>query len=114
MAEQGVGYEMMVIFKPLLPDDVRKGSHQAIIDIIRNHGGEVVNADVWGKRYLAYPIQSHDEGYYIVYEFQLPPSALSDVQFELKRITEVLRFLISKIDGAEGVGKRLNKKIIDI
>ena len=114
MAEKLVGYEMMVIFKPLLPDDVRKGSHKAIISLVKKHKGEVVAADVWGKRYLAYPIISHDEGYYIVYDLNLPPSAVVDVRVEIGRIAEVLRFLISKIDVPEESRVRLNKKVIDI
>lgn len=114
MAEQLVGYEMMVIFKPLLPDDVRKGSHKAIVDIVKKKGGSVVAADVWGKRYLAYPIVGHDEGYYIVYELELPASAVSDVRIEIARIGEVLRFLISKIDDPSAQRTRLNKKVIDI
>lgn len=114
MAEKRVGYEMMVIFKPLLPDDVRRGSHKAIIDIVRNFGGEVTNADVWGKRYLAYKIQSHEEGYYIVYEFFLPQEGVHEVEAEIRRISEVLRFLITRIDHPEEVQRRLNKKVIDI
>jgi small subunit ribosomal protein S6 len=114
MAAQLTGYELMVIFKPLLPDDVRKGSHKALITLAKNHKGEVTNADVWGKRYLAYPIVGHDEGYYIVYELELPQSELAEFSMELKQIPEVLRFLITRIEHPEVARSRLNKKVIDI
>lgn len=114
MAEQLVGYEMMVIFKPLLPDDVRKGAHTSLVDLVKKYKGEVVGADVWGKRYLAYPIQSHEEGYYIVYEMKLPGSAVKEIQTEIQRISEVLRFLVSKIEHPGETSKKLNKKVIDI
>ena len=112
--QQLVGYEVMVIFKPLLPDDVRKGSHKALVDLVKKLGGEVVSADVWGKRYLAYPILSHDEGYYIVYEMKMPGSAVRDFTKEISRISEVLRFLVSRVDDPDAVRTRLNKKVIDI
>lgn len=114
MAEKKARYEMMVIFKPLLPDDVRKGSHKAIVDLAKKLGGEVVSADVWGKRYLAYPIMSHDEGYYIVYEVDLEPGTLSEFKEELGRVSEVLRLMLTKIEDPEEERKRLNKKVIDI
>lgn len=109
-----IGYELMVIFKPLLPDDVRKGSHKALINLAKQHGGEITNADVWGKRYLAYRIVGHDEGYYIVYEMELPQSELVEFTKHVKPIPEVLRFLITKIRHPEVARSRLNKKVIDI
>ncbi len=114
MATQLVGYELMVIFKPLLPDDVRKGSHKALITLIKEKGGEVSGADVWGKRYLAYPIDGHDEGYYIVYELTLPSADVEEVSNQIKQIPEVLRFLFTRIEHPEIARSHLNKKVIDI
>ena len=105
---------MMVIFKPLLPDDVRKGSHKALVDLVKKYKGEVVSADVWGKRYLAYPILSHEEGYYIVYDLKLPSRAIEEFKKEIGRIAEVLRFLVMRIDDPDAIRTRLNKKVIDI
>lgn len=114
MTEPNKRYEMMVIFKPLLPDDVRKGSHNAIVDLAKKLGGEVVSADVWGKRYLAYPILSHEEGYYIVYEIELAPEVLDEFKEGLGRVSEILRYLITRIDDPDAVRRTLNKKVIDI
>ena len=112
--QQLVGYEVMVIFKPLLPDDVRKGSHKALVELVKKFGGEVLSADVWGKRYLAYPILSHDEGYYIVYDMKLPGADVEEFSKEISRISEVLRYLVTKIDDPDAERTRLNKKVIDI
>lgn len=114
MAVPLAGYELMVIFKPLLPDDVRKGSHKALVTLVKNHKGEVNNADVWGKRYLAYPILGHTEGYYIVYDMVLPGGEAQTLCSELKQIPEVIRFLLTKIEHPEIARARLNKKVIDI
>ena len=114
MTKKSAGYEMMVIFKPLLPDDVRKGAHQAIVALVKELRGKIKNADVWGKRYLSYHIKGHEEGYYIVYELELIPESLKDFKVRLSRISEVLRFLITRINKPEELGSKLNKKVIEI
>ena len=107
-------YEVMIIFKPLLPDDVRKGAHQSIIELVKKLKGKVNDADVWGKRYLAYPIASHDEGYYIVYQIDIPSDGLEKLKIGLERISELLRYVVTKIDNQEEKGGTLNKKEIEI
>lgn len=107
-------YEMMVIFKPLLPDDVRKGAHKSIVDLVEKTNGNVLSADVWGKRYLAYKIKSHDEGYYIVYDLELSVDGIEEFRVQTGRITEVLRFMLTRIEKPEMVTKKLNKKEIEI
>lgn len=114
MAAKLTGYELMVIFKPLLPDDVRKGSHKSLVNLVQKHKGEVTSADVWGKRYLAYKIATHDEGYYIVYDLKLPSEEATKISEEIKQIPEVLRFLLTKLEHPEEARAHLNKKVIDI
>jgi small subunit ribosomal protein S6 len=113
MASKNVDYEVMVIFKPLLPDDVRKSSHNAIVDLAKELGGEITDADVWGKRYLAYPIKNHDEGYYIVYQMELAPDAVEDFRKRVNDISEILRFMVTKSEGKKKK-KKLNKKVMEI
>lgn len=100
----------MIALKPLLPDDVRKTMHKEMFDLVSDFGGEVVDTDVWGKRYLAFNIKGHNEAYYIVYSFKLP----TDKVAELKRLyglkQEVLRFSIVEVDHPELIGKAIKKK----
>ncbi len=114
MSKEVRDYEMMVIFKPLLPDDVRKGSHKSIVDLAQKLGGEVKSADVWGKRYLAYPIKSHDEGYYIVYQLKLPAGSAEKFKTGINRIGEVLRYLLDLNEGGAKPKKKFKKKVIEI
>lgn len=114
MAKETTKYELMVIFKPLLPDDVRKKSHKAIVDLADALGGKVTNADVWGKRYLAYKVKGHEEGYYIVYEMSLPSSGLKNLETGLRRVAEILRFFITRVEESAAPSVRLNKKVMEI
>lgn len=107
-------YELMVILKPLLPDDVRKAIHKNIVTSIAEMGGEVKDVDVWGKRYLAYKIKGHNEGYYIVYLMDLPSDQVEEFSRQLRLKQEVVRFLVTRIDKPLEIVTGLKKKQIEL
>jgi len=89
-------YELMIIFKPLLPEEIRTGVEKRISTLLKKGKGKILSQDVWGKRHLAYAIDSHEEGYYIVYKLSLEPSYVEELKRELHLINDILRFLITK------------------
>ena len=108
-------YEMVVIFKPFLPDKVRIQADEKVESIITKYKGSVVRKDIWGKRYLAYPIKGHNEGYYIMYHFKALASKQEEINKLLLRHPEVLRFLIIKDDpkkGADDVKVKVKKRVV--
>lgn len=107
-------YEMMLILKPLLPDDLRKEIHKELVEFFEQDAGELVDADVWGKRYLSYPIKGHGEGYYIVYNFKLNPSHIAELRRRIQLKQEILRFMITEKEDVSRVGKRIKKKEMKI
>ncbi len=107
-------YEMMIALKPLLPDDLRKQMHKEFVESIKKFGGDVLDVDVWGKRYLAYPIKNHNEDYYIVYDFTVSPENIAEIKRQMQLKQEVLRFMIVSMDDTSGIGKGIRKKEIEI
>jgi len=103
-------YEMMVALKSLLPDEVRRAMHKAIVGLASDLGGEVIDVDVWGKRYLAYEIDGHSEGYYILYQMELPAQAVKELNRQLRLKQEILRFLVTKIEDPSSLSSGLKKK----
>jgi small subunit ribosomal protein S6 len=91
-------YELMVILKPLLPEDIRTGIQKKIEKNIKDAKGEILNIDAWGKRHLSYPIKKHEEGYYIVYKIKLANSLSDSFQKELKLMNDILRFILIKLE----------------
>ncbi len=108
--EKNSMYEMMVIVKPLLPDDIRKVVHKSIVDLCKKLGGEARDVDVWGKRYLSYKIASHTEGYYLVYTFSLPASSLEEFKRMMGLKQEILRYLLINVEEDEISNKKYVKK----
>ncbi len=107
-------YEMIIALKPLLPDDLRKEIHKEIVELVKKDGGELLDVDVWGKRYLAYKISGHSEGYYIVYDLKLSPSAVAEIKRQMQLKVEILRFMIVEMEDVSGIGKSIKKKELDI
>lgn len=91
-------YELMVILKPLLPEDIRAVIQKKLEKHVKDAKGSVSAIDVWGKRHLAYPIKKHEEGYYIVYQLTLEPEKVDKFQKELKLMNDILRFLLINLE----------------
>ena len=91
-------YELMIILKPLLPEEIRKSVQEKIEKLVKKAKGNLLSQDLWGKRHLAYPIKKTEEGYYIVYKLELEPEFSDEFQHGLKLTNDILRFLLSKED----------------
>ena len=107
-------YELMIALKPLLPDDLRKSVHKELVTMMSKDGGELLDVDVWGKRYLSFPIKNHNEAYYIVYDFTVFPENITEIKRQMQLKQEVLRFMIVSMDDTSRIGKGIKKKEIEI
>jgi small subunit ribosomal protein S6 len=107
-------YEMILALKPLLPDDLRKQIHKDFVDMVEKDGGEVLDVDVWGKRYLSYKIRGHNEGYYIVYDFKVTPENVAEIKRQMQLKQEILRFMIVEAENVDSIGKSIKKKELKI
>ena len=87
-------YELMVILKPLLPEDIRLSIQKKIEKFITHSKGKILNTDVWGKRHLAYNVKKHEEGYYIVYQINMDSTLSDSFQRDLKLTSDILRFIL--------------------
>lgn len=91
-------YELMVIIKPLLPEDIKSKVLKRVEKLVKDASGSIVSMDAWGKRHLAYKIKSHEEGYYVVMQVKLPEKNVKEFERELKLQNDVLRFLLIRKD----------------
>lgn len=87
-------YELVYIFDSALGEDVVGDRVEALNERLTKGGGEIRVVDEWGKRRLAYPIDDHENGYYVVVQFTADPSSLSEFERSLKTEEDLLRHLI--------------------
>jgi small subunit ribosomal protein S6 len=55
-------YDLMMLYKPLLMEDIKKKTISKIQKLVKDLGGDMTEVDNLGKRILAYPINKFDEG----------------------------------------------------
>jgi len=100
-------YENLFIVKP----DATEEEIEHLVDQMSKHvtngGGTVDKVDKWGKRRLAYRIEKHKEGSYILMQFSAEPSIVKEFERRLRVQDSVIKFLTVRIDETL---KRLDKR----
>lgn len=89
-------YEVTIIIQPNLEETARKGLVERITGWLTQGEAETDKpvANHWGMRQLAYPINKHKQGYYVLYEAKLDPSRVADVERNMRFVEDLLRYLV--------------------
>lgn len=94
-------YEVVYIFDSALEEAQIDERLERFHALLKNaESPEPVTAVAhWGKRTLAYPIQSKETGHYVVVQFETEPNLLPEFERLLKLDETLLRHLIVVNDG---------------
>jgi small subunit ribosomal protein S6 len=63
-------YETVFVLDPSLDEKAVANEIEKIEALIRDHNGQVLKIDKWGKRRFAYPIKKKHEGFYTLILFE--------------------------------------------
>lgn len=91
-------YELMVILDPGIDERTVAPSMDKFLAVVKDAGGDIENVDIWGKRRLAYEIDKHAEGIYVVVNFTAPYSATQELDRQLGLSEAVLRTKVLRSD----------------
>jgi small subunit ribosomal protein S6 len=91
-------YELVLIVNPEIPEEDVPSAIDKVSQFITSRGGEVANVNRWGRRKLAYSIQRHVEGNYVVTQFRLDPNQIAGLEASLGLAEEVIRHLVVRTD----------------
>ena len=87
-------YESMVVITPTLSEENAKKENELIQNFIKEKGGEIIKADEWGKKRLAYQIRNFKEGYYFINYFTLDQTKVIELDQFYKLHEYVIRYNI--------------------
>jgi small subunit ribosomal protein S6 len=90
-------YEAMLIVIPELDEEQLENTISRFRTIIERTGGEPREANHWGRRKLAYEIDSRTDGYYVVMEFTAGERTLVELKRILRVSDDVLRHMVVKL-----------------
>lgn len=89
-------YEVTIIIQPQLADEARAELIERVSNWMAPEAAEE-NKPVqnhWGMRQLAYPIKKYTEGYYVMYEASIDPSAIAEIERNMQYVEDLLRYLV--------------------
>ena len=90
-------YETLYITRPDIQEEDLAKIQQKLQDSISSNEGEIIKADKWAERNLAYEIQDHKKGIYYILVFKALPNASKEVEKHLQFYrTDILRFITLK------------------
>lgn len=94
MPVQPVLYEAMYILDAKLDEEGIQTAVQTLEDFITSNGGEVIATREFGKRRLAYEIEGHTSGTYMILYFKSFGPLVAEVQHEMRLLDAVVRGII--------------------
>ena len=91
-------YETVFILNPVLSDAQMKDTVEKFKKVLTDAKAEITNAENWGLKKLAYPIQQKSTGFYNLIEFTADPGVVETLELEYRRDEKVMRFLTTVLD----------------
>ncbi len=90
-------YEQITIIDPNLDDTAIEATVQRIKDVIIKQGGEIIKAENWGRRKLAYELNKYQKGCYIFLLFKSPPSTIVELEKLGKVVDAIIKFMVVRL-----------------
>jgi small subunit ribosomal protein S6 len=87
-------YEAMYIVRPTLEDEAR----QALVSEINGLFATVTEVKEWGMRDLAYEIEKHKRGYYVVVVSEATTQEVAEFERICRIREDIIRFMIVKLE----------------
>ena len=103
-------YELVYIVSPDSTDEQIAAIHTQVEQTTQKLGGTLVRSDNWGRRKLAYEIQHHKEGTYVLEVLEGGGELMKELDRRLKVVDQVIRHLIVRVDEEQRVVQRTQQR----
>lgn len=89
-------YEVTVIVQPTLEEQPRNELIELVSNWLVPDADEEAKPklDVWGRRRMAYPIEKHQDGFYVLYHVVMDPTRIGEVERNMEYNEDILRYLV--------------------
>lgn len=100
-------YECLYIVHPQVADEQLEELTGRFQSVLSDNGAELLSANPWGKRRLAYEIDRVREGIYIQLRFNSEPTAVDELDRALKFSEHVIRHLVVRAEDLDPAATNL-------
>jgi small subunit ribosomal protein S6 len=94
-------YETMVILDSALSEDEIKAAKEKITSLITESEGNLIKAEDWGAKKLAYEINKHKKGHYVLLVFSSHASLIKKIEEYFKVYDPVIKYMVIKLGAKE-------------
>ena len=94
-------YECVLIARQDISSSQVEGLVDQFSEIVESNGGKVAKKEMWGLRTLAYRINKNRKGHYALLNLDAPPSAVAEMERNLRLNEDVIRYLTLRVDQHE-------------
>ncbi len=89
-------YELMVVFP--LEEERFKTSAEAVRKVLADFGAQIESEEPYGDRELTYEIKKQTKGRYVLFNINVGPEKIVEIDRQFKLIGELLTFLFVRVD----------------
>src|SRR5438034_6053753 len=91
-------YEIMFIVNPSTPEEEIDKINSQLEGIITSGGGKVEKIEKMGKRRLAYDVDKHREGYYMLFVISANGEIVKECERRLRVMDAVIKYITVRTD----------------
>ncbi len=97
-------YELLFVLKPTLTEEEIQAKTNFLKEVLEKNGAELSAVQDMGVRRLAYQIEKFERGYYVVFYFKAPASAIGEIERVIRITEEFIRFMSVKYENQKELG----------
>lgn len=105
-------YEKVMILDPNIDDNAVNETIDRVKNVIVSKGGEIFKTDNWGRRKMAYELNKHQKGNYVLLFFKSPPDTILELENLSKVVDPIIKFMVVRIVKKKQIDKML-KSVAD-
>ncbi len=94
-------YQSVLILKPDLDEAQVGESLEKITELVKNHGGDILKVDKWGKKRLAYKVKKNRFGYYLNIYHTCENESVPALEAKYKLYDAIIKFMVLRLDDKE-------------
>ena len=91
-------YEALFIIHPEQGEDEVQTIAKEVENLITADGGSIVRSEIWGKRRMAYEVNRHNEGTYVLIRFESDPGFNLKLENHFRLSETIIRSLVVLFD----------------
>ena len=91
-------YEGMILVHPTAHAEDPQGTEAAVKALFEKHGAKFHDLQLWDERKLAYEIEGHKRGVYLLGYFEMPGDNIDALRAEIGITEKILRHMLLRLD----------------